>query len=150
MTSPADKWIEAISTLNELTQTGQLRWRFSSNSPMLPVAPKGGLLSLVYGSQPTYSVAGAPFETTYEGKKVRISRFSVKGAAGGLVSSALEVPVFVYALDILSDSGAEIIRAPATTGLNDLFRSVEHQVSGIDDFLNSLLEDGKRLKANKM
>lgn len=134
--SPASQWIEAISTLNELTQTGQLTWEVSYTNPLPPSAPRTGLIASSLAPSPPYTLAGAPFETTYETKKIRISRFSGRSSGQGLLSVSQE---FIYALDILSATGLEVFRVPATSGLNDLFRSVEHQASGVEGLLSSLL-----------
>lgn len=143
MTTADNKWIEAISTLNELTQTGRLSWKADStfHQPTAPIL--GGLASaaLYGGNEPEITLAGAPYVVEYAGKVLRLARFHIPPR--GLLSSVNE---YIYTLDIVREDGQELYRVPASSGLNDLYRTVTRSASGVDEVLNSLLEEGKRLR----
>lgn len=145
MNSPPDKWIEAISTLNELTQIGQLTWTIDSRSGPSPRPPSSGGLARAAGLEASqYTLLGVPYLANYGGKTLRLSRFVAPDKGVGLL--AIGGGANVYVLDILNNDGIEIYRVPASSGLNDLFRSIEHQASGVDELLSDLLAQGQRLK----
>ncbi len=133
MTSPSSRWIEAISVLNEMTQTRRLNWEpLSESSPILSFS----------GDGLSSTASHHAFRTRYENKWLRIRK-----ARQSLATLALGGGM--YTLEILDDAGRPIFIVPEATGLDDLFRSIEYQyqvTSGANALLESLLKEKQTLK----
>jgi hypothetical protein len=139
--SSSNQWIEAISILNDLTQVGKVTWRVSSTTYVSP--PRLGGLSLL-GTPVKYVCHGA-FEAAYNGKTFRLTKFN--NPAATLLTGDGD-NAYLYVLDLLSD-GVEMYRVPVAAGLNDLYRSIQHQVAGVDDVLQSLLGERDVLNSSQ-
>lgn len=137
MNTPS-QWIEAISKLNELTQIGQLKWSISETRGA-PIRMTG-LLNLASGTEKI--PVEAAFKAEYQDKVLRITKYQVvvnenSGLRGGLLGysgSGID-----YRLEILDRSGVAIYNVPETTGLADLYKSIQYQITDVDGLLNSLL-----------
>jgi len=121
MANPESKWLKAISVLNALTQKGDLRWQMES--------PKGILAKAMVDAE-----GGQTFKAQYADKWIRL-RQKTRSQQGFFAVE--EGP----SLEIIDESGNTLYKIPETTGLNDLYQSVQYQLSGVDNLLNSLLND---------
>jgi len=134
------KWIEAISTLNELTQTHRLKWSVSKTAA-IGSRYGGGLMSIggVTESEPV----GASFIAPYQDKFLRLTKFQVTSSGGGSTAGLLGIAgnYIDYRLDILDSAGTELFSVPETSGLADLYKSIQYQVTDVDGLLNSLLKE---------
>lgn len=137
MSAPS-QWIEAISKLNELTQTRQLGWSISETRahPIKVI----GALNWQHGIEKV--PVDAAFVADYQDKKLRITKFQVvsdkSGIGGGLLALS-QIGSNDYRLDILDKSGVAVYTVPETIGLADLYKSIQYQVTDVDGLLKSLL-----------
>lgn len=132
------KWIEAVTKINELTQTGQLKWEARKNTQQ-PIKIVGGLI----GHSGTFEPVGTAFVALYKDKVLRISKSRFKksddfGLSGGLLDAYYSSNE-KYLLEILDSNENELLKVPVEVGLNDLYQSIQYQIADVDGILNSLL-----------
>lgn len=129
-----NKWIEAISALNEMTQVGELRWSTTTN-PVKSIKGAGLLASLSLREP-----IGAAFVATYEGKVLRL--YSYKHSSSNALSMGAGPQ---YTLEILDDATKDVlVTVPETGGLKDLYQSIHYQISDVDTLLTSLINRGSK------
>ena len=132
MAALTSKWISAISTLNELTQSNRLKWQVE------PVTAAGSARHrVVFGvSRPT-----AAYQAKYKDKWFRLTHTQSQG-----FPTSVTFGEATFVLEIVDDAGNTLFTVPETTGLSDLLQSVQYQLSGVDKLLDDLISEGKTLK----
>lgn len=116
----SSKWVEAVASLNELTQTKRLKWEVDPTTPLGSPSPK------IYRAK-------------YMDRWIRLTAMAEQFAAlGGFLGT---IPSQQYILEITDDVGTSLFRVPESTGLKDLYQSVLSQLSGVDEILNSLIRE---------
>jgi hypothetical protein len=132
MANVESRWIEAISTLNELTQKKEIAWeidRFSGLAGFGSPRPRA-------------------YRAKYLDKWFRLVVTDEPQGGIGLFGIAAAGLVGPYTLEIVDEVGNSLFRIPESSGLKDLYQSVQFQLSGVDEILNSLLraKQGARLR----
>lgn len=127
----SERFVEAIAKLIELTQSGKLSWKAYPPNEALKVYPDDRLSTI--------------FETEYQGKKLRLYRRTFKIRD---VSPMLEAIIgkqkdwqSIVILEFLAKNGAVLWRFPAMPILDDLLSAVQYQVAGVDEFVDTLLNE---------
>jgi hypothetical protein len=126
MANPTAKWIEAISVLNDLTQSGELRWQVENRTGIINTGIGG---SLGFLQSPSAVYRARYMDKWFRMKKLDIPSVNPFSVGGGTN----------YSLEIIDDGGNTLFQVPENTGLSDLFNSIQYQLSGVDELLNSLL-----------
>jgi hypothetical protein len=132
-----NRWVDAISSMIELTQDGKLRWT------VVPDASK------VYdGKEITTSV----FETTYSDRALRLYEVRVPSNFSPIERSLYSVrgeePPMWYKeviLEFVDTEGRTLWTFPQVDALSDLLTSVQYQVAGVNDFLDTLIGEARKL-----
>ncbi|MGP1716570.1 MAG: hypothetical protein ACTS9Y_05265 [Methylophilus sp.] len=139
----SNKWIEVISAINEKTQLGKIKWQSRPNPITAGVANISldsglGLATLAMNSGVEYKPVGAAFLAAYANKYFRVYKYSRVSKGSGFF--ALSNGTY-YRLEVLDSEENVVLEIPETTGLSDLYQSIQYQVTGVDDLIKSILED---------
>jgi len=116
-----DKWVEAISQINKLTQDKKLQWK--SDSPPDSMKDQGS----------EYQRVEIMFHTTFKGRWLGIFERYWERSMGGTLADIV--------LAFLDDQGRILWEFGDIVGLRDLMDSVRFQVANVDEFLDSLFEE---------
>jgi hypothetical protein len=135
MMTESNKYVDAMAKLLTLTQKGKLRWREGDRSA-LPSDSADERIDTVY-------------EATHLERRLRLFRRLTPKKEESL--NYITVSAFVrsnptkwvasYVLQILGEQNRPLWTFPSSETLRDLWTAVQYQVSGVDDFVNRLLED---------
>lgn len=123
----SSKWIEAISSLNELTQNKEITWEVAR-----PLVVGIGLGS-----------ASAMYRARYKNRWFRLSVSNEPPTFGAVFGGQVTSP---YLLEIVDEQGNSLFRIPESTGLKDLHQSIQFQLSGVDEILDSLLQERQKIR----
>jgi len=132
-----NRWVDAISSMIELTQDGKLRWT------IVPDAIK-----IYDGKEITTSV----FETTYSDRALRLYEGRVPSNFSPIERSLYnfrgEGPPMWFKeviLEFVDTEGRTLWTFPQVDALSDLLTSVQYQVAGVNDFLDTIIGEARRL-----
>lgn len=130
-----NRWVDAISSMIELTQDGKLKWSVATN-------PNG----ITDDTDRTSSV----FQTSYKDKSLRLYEKRVPAKLNSISQSLFmvtgEQPPKWYRSVILEFVGADgrsLWTFPDVDALSDLLTSVQYQVVGVHDFLNEIISEAR-------
>jgi hypothetical protein len=130
-----NRWLDAISSMIELTQDGKLKWSAA--------ATPGGIAD---DTERTSSV----FQTSYNGKSLRLYEKRVPAKQGGFPASIYaltgEEPPKWYKrvlLEFVGADGHSLWTFPDVDALSDLLTSVQYQVVGVHDFLDEIISEAR-------
>jgi hypothetical protein len=122
MTTPNDKLIDAIVSLNRGTQEGRITWAVKKPTPTLSL------------TDPQIAVQ-AVYETEHGGRKLRL----------------YEAPYNSPNLEIIDDDGTSLWTFPPVSGLDDLLSSVRYETAGVKKFLDGIIaEEGLEPETEEM
>jgi hypothetical protein len=113
-------WIEFVSRLNALTQDRKLLWTQSAAPDALN---RGQRVAFV-------------FLTEASNKRLRLYKRTVENA---LAAALANTPITTTILEILNDDGSVAWVVPVRQGLEDLYASVQFQISGVDEFVKNVI-----------
>ncbi|HWN08253.1 MAG TPA: hypothetical protein VNO50_03120 [Pyrinomonadaceae bacterium] len=129
------RWVDAISSMIELTQDGKLLWsvKGTANTP--------------YDKERTTSV----FETKYKDRALRLYQIRVpSNIGGGMLTIAytiqgVEPPKWFtkVILEFIDSEGRALWTFPEVDALSDLLTSVQYQVAGVKDFLDTIISEAR-------
>ena len=133
------RWVDAISSLIELTQDGKVLWRVNANA------------KTPYDNERTSSV----FETTYVDKALRLYQIKLPtnmvGGRAGLLDTiykmqGVEPPKWIskIILEFIDHEGHALWTFPDIDALSDLLTSVQFQVAGVKDFLDNIISEAQK------
>jgi len=125
------RWVDAISSMIELTQDGKLSWDVNDNA------------KTPYEKERTTSV----FETTYYDRALRLYKIKLPTNIGQVTTSVvytlqgLEPPKWFakIILEFVDSEGRALWTFPDIDALDDLLTSVQFQVAGVKDFLDAII-----------
>lgn len=124
MANDEDRWTRLVGKLIADTRSRKIRWTAIS----VPSATAtGGFSSLIAKRVLTSHFAN------FEEKGFRLDQIEELGA-----SFTRQVS---FALSIADAEANRIKQLPASSGLNDLYRAIEDQISQVDEFLDKYLND---------
>ena len=133
-----NRWVDAITSMIELTQDGMLRWTVVSNA------------STHYGDEERITPV---FQTTYNDKALRLYKVrrptNYSNALIGLYSiSGTEPPRWItrVVLEFVDSEGRALWTFPEVEALSDLLTSVQYQVTGVSDFLDTIINEARKVK----
>lgn len=125
------RWVDAISSMIELSQDGKLLWTVDTraNTP--------------YEKERTTSI----FQTTYSDRALRLYQIKVPAninrITGTLVyqMQGIEPPKWFtqVILEFVDSEGRALWTFPEVDALSDLLKSVQYQVAGVKDFLDIII-----------
>lgn len=135
------KWVDVISRMIALTQHGKMNWDL--------VDP--------YGTVTTErNRTSAIFQASYQGKVLRLYERKVEQQQpileeGESFQSLLSSPIFArryktfwvaqVVLEFIDNKGNTLWNFPQVSALHDLLSAVQYYAAGVNEFLNSLLEE---------
>ena len=130
------RWVDAISSLIELTQDGKVSWKVNANA------------KTPYENERTSSV----FESTYADRALRLYKIklpsNISSVTGGLLYSiqGIEPPKWFakIILEFIDTQGRALWTFPDIDALSDLLTSVQFQVAGVKDFLDNIISEAQK------
>jgi len=136
MNDKQNKLVESVTKIIKLTQEGNLKW---STSKIEKVETRDDIR------------IDTVFICKFKNKILRLFKSSFKVIKPGpfdfftekFFSCARKYPYWESSitLEFIDDAGITIWTFPNINALNDLFKAVQYQVAGIDEFLNEILKD---------
>ena len=126
--APADKSVQFIAKLVQLTQDKRLRWESAPRPNQSEEAP-----------------SAAAFTASIEGKNLRLYKVKREVVADFLsgMFGPRDAPrrriIWTAILEILDEFGQATFTFERTTGLNDLYESASYSASRVDDLMDSVL-----------
>lgn len=128
--SDADLWIDAITRMIQLTQSGEMQW-------------KAGRAA----SPGTGEVTTPPYFATHKGRTYRLEERFVKASRPRNMGQFLEAfgvgapkDRYVVDLDLVDEDGLSLYSVPRVSPLRDLMDTVQKHTTA-DGALRDLLED---------
>ena len=133
-----NRWVDAITSMIELTQDGKLRWT---------VAPG---VSTHYDDEERITPV---FQTTYNDKALRLYKVRRPTNYSNTVISlynisGTELPRWStrVILEFVDSEGRALWTFPQVDALSDLLTSVQYQVTGVSDFLDTIINEARKAK----
>lgn len=137
MSTEKDKMLDAVVKLINLTQDGKLKWR--------TIKPRQSL------NRDNESVVDLVYTTDYKSKKLGLyeNKYRVETPPSGSLSGSfgnifgVTYPHWnsIVILEFIDSAGNNLWTFPDVQGLSDLLKTVRYQIAGINEFLDSLLND---------
>jgi len=138
MANEIDKIINAIVKLNNLTQDGKIKWRTIQPRPSLN-RDKDSIVDLVYTAKYNNKRLGL-----YENKfKVENAPYASLSGSLDSIFGSVKYPHWQtrVVLEFIDEDGNNLWTFPEVQGLNDLLSTVKYQIAGVDEFLDSFLDE---------
>jgi hypothetical protein len=129
------RWVDAVSSMIELTQDGKLTWHVNANA------------TTPYEQERTTSV----FETTYNEQLLRLYQIRLPAEFSGVAARLFqqiqggEPPKWFtkVRLEFVDVKGQVLWTFPEIDALSDLLTSVQYQVAGVKEFLDNIIGEAQ-------
>lgn len=134
---PRNRWVDAVSSMIELTQEGKLKWTTNSESDK---------------AQDDKERTTPYFLTTYKDKALRLYEKRVPVNTNSITASLYSItgeepPKWRrnIILEFIDGEGHNLWTFPEIDALPDLLSSVQYQVSGVNDFLDDIISEARNI-----